>query len=433
MTTVEDRLRAATRAAAGTVAPDSAPPLRLPREPERRRAAFTAWRHQARWHRAIAPLAAAAAVIAVMTASVTLAHTMASRPHSHRLPAGTVPLSAAPQFAGAAVPAYYVALEPGPLSAASTRAVVRATATGAALATVRPPRPYYEFTAVSAAADDRTFVLAAQQKTSPPTQVHGKWRQGGTAPASFFLLRLDPAHRTARLTALSFSERRNGSLSGIALSPDGSRLAVAVGLGLGSPKEQGIQVITLRTGLVRTWTWRAPRGNYLGYLVLGANPLSWTADGRMLAFEVIIALPRGAHPDLAVRLLDTTAPGRSLQSSRVVARFSSASTGDAMITPDGTRIVVPTVTHTSRAFTEYSTATGRRVAVLGRRPYPHANDGGWPVIYWVSPLGGTLIAYDARARSKLLTSNGGLVPGVLAVVTGSRFLPLPGSDSQAAW
>ncbi|HTS98959.1 MAG TPA: hypothetical protein VMI33_20325, partial [Streptosporangiaceae bacterium] len=87
----------------------------------------------------------------------------------------------------------------------------------------------------------------------------------------------------------------------------------------------------------------------------------------------------------------------------------------------------------SRAFTEYSTATGKRVAILGRRPYPHANDGGWPVIYWASPSGGTLIVYDAGRGSKLLTRNGGLVPGVLAVVTGSRFLPIPGSDSQAAW
>src|SRR5262249_55178778 len=144
-------------------------------------------------------------------------------------------------------------------------------------------------------------------------QVHGKPRQGRTEPVKLFMLRLDPAHRTARLTALPIAEGSN-SLSGIALSPDGSRLAVALGPGgLGPGQEQGIQVVTLRTRAVRTWTWRAPRSNYLGYLVLGANPLSWTADGRMLAFEVIIDLAqRGAHPDLAVRLLDTTAPGDSL-------------------------------------------------------------------------------------------------------------------------
>jgi hypothetical protein len=69
------------------------------------------------------------------------------------------------------VPQYYVALEltgsgeccrPGLWYAPRTQAAVRVTATGAALATISPPRPYGTFTGVSAAADNRTFVLAAQ-------------------------------------------------------------------------------------------------------------------------------------------------------------------------------------------------------------------------------------------------------------------------------
>ncbi len=431
MTAIEDRVRAATRAAAATVAPDSAPPLRLAPEPGRGRPGVPG-RGRRSWSRAIAPIAAATAVIGVVAASVALTHAMAPRAHSHRLPAGTVPLSAAPSFAGAAVPAYYVALEPGPLAAASTRAVVRATATGTELALIRPARPDYAFAAVTAAADDRTFVLAAQPKAAPPRQVHGKWTSGPTPPTSFFMLRLDPASHTARLTALPISEGRN-QVDGIALSPDGSKLAVFLGqVGPGPKQEEAIQVVSLRTRSERTWTWRPGRTRGLGTVVLGANPLSWTADGRTIAFQEITSFRR-ASPRIAVRMLDTAAPGHSLLSSRVVGRFSSSNTGDAMITPDGTRIVVPTVTHTARAFTEYSTATGKRVAVLGRRPYPHANYGGWPVIYWSSPSGGTLIVYDAAPGSKLLTGNGGMVPGVLAVVTGNGFLPVPGSDSQAVW
>src|SRR5262249_16419699 len=158
------------------------------------------------WPRTIAPIAAAAAVIGVLAASLALTHAVGQRAHSRRLPAGTVPLSAAPRFAGATVPAYYVALEPRPLSAASPPALARPTATGSARATARPPRPYYAFGAGSGAADDRTFVLTAQQKTSPPAQVHGKPRQGRTEPVKLFMLRLDPAHRTARLTALPIAE-----------------------------------------------------------------------------------------------------------------------------------------------------------------------------------------------------------------------------------
>jgi RNA polymerase sigma factor (sigma-70 family) len=73
----------------------------------------------------------------------------------------------------AALPRYYVALsytgseqccEPGKPASPVTHAVVRVTTTGQTLATIEPPRPYGTFVAVTAAADDRTFVLAAQPR-----------------------------------------------------------------------------------------------------------------------------------------------------------------------------------------------------------------------------------------------------------------------------
>ena len=68
MTSTEERLRAAARAAADTVPPGSAPPLRLPDvQPGRAR---RDQRH--RWVRAMAPLAAATAVAAVVIASLAL-------------------------------------------------------------------------------------------------------------------------------------------------------------------------------------------------------------------------------------------------------------------------------------------------------------------------------------------------------------------------
>ena len=67
-----------------------------------------------------------------------------------------------------------------------TNAVVRITTTGQALATIAPPRPYGTFVGVTAAADDRTFVLAAQKARID--------RAGHLGPATrFFLLRLGPA------------------------------------------------------------------------------------------------------------------------------------------------------------------------------------------------------------------------------------------------
>ncbi len=64
----EERLRAATRAAAATVAPGSAPPLRLPGDPAGE--VHGRWRLRRRWLRAPTPLAAAAAVAAVVIASL---------------------------------------------------------------------------------------------------------------------------------------------------------------------------------------------------------------------------------------------------------------------------------------------------------------------------------------------------------------------------
>ena len=57
---------------------------------------------------------------------------------------------------------------PGPLAARSTRAVVRATASGAVLATLTPSGGYDSFTWVTGAADDRTFVLAAYGRGGLP-------------------------------------------------------------------------------------------------------------------------------------------------------------------------------------------------------------------------------------------------------------------------
>jgi hypothetical protein len=406
MNRLEDRVRAAAQAAANTVAGDSPPPLRLPGDRGRHPGPLGS----GNWRRTAAPLAAAAAVIAVVATSLAL--TGPGHSAGHR-PGGVVTLGAAPAYDGGTVPPYYVALEPGPLSGASTQAVVRATATGAGLAVITPPRPYREFTAVSAAADDRTFVLAAQ-------------RSSGLE--KYFELRLDPADHTARLTELPVPEEPGSQVMGVALAPNGSKLAIA--LGGGGQGEQEIKVVSLHTGSVRTWQGSGASDTING-VVQGANLLSWTANGRTLAFEVITG-PSGFVPGHEIRLLDTTAPGGSLWSSRVAIRFGSDA-ADAMITPDGSKVVVPIITLTTREFAEYSVTTGKRLAVLGSRHYRHANNGGYPLLLWADPAGSMLIVYDDRPTGPQVTKTGEPDAGVLAVVTGSRFMPLPGTDEQGAW
>jgi hypothetical protein len=484
MKTLEDRVRAATRATAAEITPGSIPPLSLvsgqPRsEPHRRRPVPAGpGRGRSRWLRLLIPVMAAAAVAAVVAAAVVvtrIAHHAGTG--GGKLPAGTVRLAAAPagartprggSAAASALPPYYVALEPGPLSAGSTRAVVRATANGKTLATITPPSPYPNFTAVTAAADDRTFVLAAdnnlaliqvqaRQLINSRGPAHGHGTRGSppalgpgrripasvtVPPEKFFLLRLDPADGTAALSALPVPEEPAGEVNDIAVAPDGSRLAIALS-GAGDA-EQKITVVSLRTGSARTWQGPSQASPYIGGVVRGGNPLSWTADSRTLAVEEEAPMGRGTQPQpgqptygIQVRLLDTAAPGDDLWSSRAVtisgAPADATLITNAMITPDGTEIVAPVETQTTREVAEYSARTGSLVAVLGVRHFQQAYDGGAPTLFWTNSSGSIVIVYDATQGSPLLTSDGGLTPFALAEVTGSQFTPLPGSDSWGAW
>lgn len=182
MTPLEDRVRDAIRARAAEVPPDAVPPLRLPDRAWTGRAwAGRAWAGRA-W---VAPLAAAVGVAAALAVVFALTGVL----HSGRSASGH-------RFGLATLPRYYVGLTftsgsrfggYGQLSTPQTKAVIRATATGRALATVTPPWPYGTFAGITAAGDDRTFVVAAQKLARIP--LDGAF----TVPATrFFLLRLGP-------------------------------------------------------------------------------------------------------------------------------------------------------------------------------------------------------------------------------------------------
>jgi hypothetical protein len=259
MNMLEDKRRTALRETGAEITPQSVPPLRL-HGTRRMRVAGLAGRH--RWVAWLTPLAAAAAVVVVVAASLAISTAPHGRHQTVNGPVGPF----------AAVPPYYVVLggtNPSPTAPQPLFAVVRATATGAVVASITPPKPYGTFIAVTAATDDRTFVLAA----TPWVVHHG---DGGVSipesPTKFFLLRLGPGARTAHLTALPIP-RQHGTTSDIALSPDGTRLAVASrDASAGGP---AIQVFSVATGSQRVWTW--PRGgpitNNAGN---NGQVLSWT-------------------------------------------------------------------------------------------------------------------------------------------------------------
>jgi hypothetical protein len=433
MNTLEDKVRAALRETAGEITPRSVPPLRL-HDGRRRGPLGAVIRHG--WPGWLVPLAAAASVALVIAASLAVSGVLDARhPATARHQSGP--------FAG--VPPYYLVLRgtnPSPTALQPQFALIKATATGAVVARITPPKPYGTFVAVTAAAD-RTYVLAAS-----PWRVHHV--DGGVdvpeSPTKFFLLRLGPHGRPAHLTALPIAPLP-GTAANIAVSPDGSQLAVAVRGGEAGGPSAAITVFNLATGSERVWTWPGggPITNNAGG---GGEVLSWTADGRTLAFQQWVG------NSIDIRLLDTTTPGGSLRSdSRLAVRwkddaetfhFVHGKAGNvifgfsAIITGDGTKIVAATASETRHplnselAFTEFSASTGKVVEVLGRWPIPGLYPGQTQDVLWANSSGSTLIVLahvpgpPAKDPHSINTAGYRIEFGVLH---GNEFTPLPGAPA----
>jgi hypothetical protein len=427
MNTVEDKVRLALRETGAEIGAHTVPPLRLrggrsgarpPRIPGR----VGTW---------LAPLAAAAAVLAVVAGSLGISTVFrghargtgpATAPRWHGSPAG-------PASALHKVPPYFVALTGPTRSEGDYRAAVRSTVTGRTLATVTPPRPFRVFTWVSGAADNRTFVLAAQRYwyiASGQAGAAAEKRDNDT-PTVFFKLTFAPGTHAATLTRLSVPGPIH-SLYGMAVSPDGTRLALDLDL-------TAVQVVTLATGAVRSWAWHG--SGHIGNWKPTGQVLSWSADGRYLEFQ-----QWGGPTDttMHIRVLDTTAPGTSLTTARAIVAYpyrsgaSTYATGDSFLTPDGTRIVTATTFYPGRRnpadgygqITEYSTSTGK--AVLHEDRFSSA---GWQEVLWASPDGSALVVSDPRGTKTRYGRD-----NILGVLAGNRFTPIPhGADEfvNLAW
>jgi hypothetical protein len=261
------------------------------------------------------------------------------------------------------VPRYYVDLGPvvvGTGGGPFTQATVVRTVTGKATAVVHVPKPYVLFDFVAAAGNDRTFVLAAQR----PFQAH--------RPEAYFRLSISPAGH-ATLTPLPLPVTTYpGVLIGIALSPDGSQLALASEGSPPSTKGSILQVVNLATGTARTWTW--PNVDSEWDFDSSLAYLAWTGD-----HTVVFQMPVGPRPKgwpelrsatLETRVLDTAASGSNLAATTRVPGRTSLDGGDAgMTVAPGASLIMEfdRTGHTPvlKGIDEVSTATGTTVRILG--------------------------------------------------------------------
>ena len=348
----------------------------------------------------------AAALAAAVTVVVAVARS-APGPGAGASPAGLLlaaKVATAPSAAAAAqgMPPFYVVADHDQLAA-----YVRDSASGRLLSTVRlPAGTDPKLTQVTAAGDDRTFVLALFSLAR------------GTR---FYALRITDGGRSAGLTLLAIRPLpTREAVDSVALTPDGTRLAVAIQTG---GRDGKIEVITLATSAVRTWT--TTRGGD----GLPEN-LSWDAAGRRLAFTW-----SGATSADGLWLLDTSAPGAGLLSGQ---RLLPQTVGpdevqSALINPSA-RTIIASVTYNGTmrvtrgtvvgGIVEVSAQTGRPLRTLLAQRAAHSSDAGWYITSCLLP------SIDATGNHLLVSC------GKFGRLDRGRFTTLPGdalAESAAAW
>jgi hypothetical protein len=308
------------------------------------------------------------------------------------------------------IPPYYVAVGDG-----GGYAFVRTTATGITLATIQAPTADAEIVAAGAAADDRTFVVETQ------TRGYGILRYG------LYLFHLSSSGRPGALRRLPVSMPSTGAMVAIALSPDADRLAVlttSASTDTADPyvqsEELDLEVYTLATGAVRTWTGNSP-GSSLD-LPDGEIVLSWTQDERTLSF------PWTA--DAGARLLSLDTPGGNLLTASRPAligtdqAWACSESEVPLLTPDGRTLACGAYPTSDSAaddevagIAEYDAADGTLERALGK----HLSEPNGATVAWENSSGSVVIGGIRGPFQSCPTS----LPPTVGVFTADRFVALP--------
>lgn len=249
----------------------------------------------------------AVAVIMALAAAMAVGCAASSSP----APSGAsiAASSGTPSGAGEPVPSIvprdYVTIDP----ASAQRLIVRSTATGAVVATVSAPHGT-QVLGVYGSDNDQLFAFGTMPVLPNPG---GIW--------NWYVLRLR-AGASPEVTHLFWGR---SDPTGVAVSPDGTKIAMAFTFRTYPPRPQPLTLYSVATGAALR-TWMVTSG-----IISAANPMAngdlgheaagiamrWTPDGRGLAFAFHAnAAPGrygyGYNPIASIRLLDTSAPGSDL-------------------------------------------------------------------------------------------------------------------------
>jgi hypothetical protein len=368
-----------------------------------------------RWPGLIVPLAAAAAMVAVIAGSVLIATRFGTAPARPGKSAVVPPLP----FTADGLPAYFAEI---PFGSHSGTLRIMATATGKTAATVRLPGQV-----TTIAASEGAFFAVV--------------RRG--AQKSFYEIRLGARSTAARATKLPIRPV-TAAIGFIAASPDSSKLAIST-FGPRRPLPYGAEyniqnliVASTATGAERRWV--TPTQDRKGSM----GVMNWLADGRTLAFTWTAATE--ISPSTGLRLLNTAAPGNDLLASRQVLRdVNRAGDFSYTISPNGHVVIGiehcapgcapgrPGIVRGHQAVLgsvlEFSAATGNARVLYEEPPLPstssHRQNSACNDPLWTSDSGHTVLLYCFQYRPATAGRKGVTLTHVIVLDNGRVTRELP--------
>ena len=278
--------------------------------------------------RVLAPIGAVLAVALVTGLAFALQspHSLVHRPTAGASAAGTP----------TPMPKFFVELGLGLNINGGVIAVVHDSQTGNQLSQVRVPGVFGTNPNITADGSDRTYIINATVPSS----------NGSNGLTALYRLRLAADGRSEKLTRLPVNILPAGSydtVDGIAVSPDGTSLAVGLQLYNSAPgnslNSRGeIALYSLTGGPTRTWTAPGDATAAPWSLVwIGGSKLAFVWQDQLKGSNAYFFTGRSQ-----IRVLDTSAPGHDLLASHVLLKgggklgfIQSAGVG-----PDGSPINV---------------------------------------------------------------------------------------------
>jgi len=279
------------------------------------------------------------------------------------------------------------------------------SATGRVVGSIRPPKPYRDFSAVSRLGGDRTYVAAAITAFSP-----------NTCTVHLFQFSIDSEGHPSGLTPLSVPQITTGQVAELVSSADGKTLAFTA-----SGCAPGLEIGLINLATRQTTTWIVP------HRYLGAGSLSLTADGSRLGFMVA---PIPGYPTTNAYVLPTDSPpGPLLRHARKVLHVPTGMLR-VVLSNNGAQAYVETVYSRGGPLVlgQYSTTTGQRVRLVGQLGRPAGRS--YAVFsVTVDAAGKHLLAYKDAYRVKMVN----LITGHQASIQVAQIPFLDPADNTVAW